>query len=96
MKAETLARLGQIARGEIVPKSRVTGVTGVTRRVVTLRNPRRYTCYTRYTSETRRAAHGARFLPMRKSRRRSSGLDWRRWDDRDEQKRQAHSLGGRG
>lgn len=39
MKAETLARLGQIARGEIVPKSRVTGVTGVTRRVVTLQKP---------------------------------------------------------
>ena len=39
MKAETLARLGQIARGEIVPKSRVTGVTGVTHRVVTLQKP---------------------------------------------------------
>jgi hypothetical protein len=39
MKAETLARLEQIARGEIVPKSGVTGVTGVTRQVVTPRKP---------------------------------------------------------
>jgi hypothetical protein len=45
MKAETLARLEQIARGEIVPKPGVTGVTGVG-------NLHRYTCYTRYTLKT--------------------------------------------
>ena len=26
----------------------------------------------------------------------AAGANWRRWDDRDEQKRQAHSSGGRG
>jgi hypothetical protein len=39
MKAETLARLEQIARGEIVPKPGVTGVTGVTCQVITPRKP---------------------------------------------------------
>jgi hypothetical protein len=39
MKAETLARLGKIARGEIVPESGVTGVTSVTSKSVTPQKP---------------------------------------------------------
>ena len=61
MRSEALIRLERIARGEIVPKSGVTGVTGVTRpscytaktRVVT----RVTLCYTLETGKAKNVTH---------------------------------------